>query len=179
MLALCPSCGPVHSGVPSHWMYLDEEHRAFVTTDPRDTDEDRSERAPVVLREDDARTYTFKFVNGLRAMNGRRRLVLDGALTEFAQQGSIELSHNHLPHHHFESESWRSSCGAAGEVQGSPLGWAPGPPDSQVAEILRGMMEEGPGGGHHDALLYEEWRRMGIGLVYPGAQLYFTIDFGR
>jgi uncharacterized protein YkwD len=174
------ACGGVQGvGGVAHWEYADDDHRMYVTTDPRDADEDRHERVPIGVRVDDVRVYTQKFINGIRAMNGRRRLGLDAQLTEFAQQGSIELSRNHLPHHHFETESWRSSSGALSEVQGSHHGWAPGPADTQVAEIVRGMMEEGPGGGHHDAILDPQWRRMGVGIVNPGGLLYFTVDFGR
>jgi hypothetical protein len=169
------------TGIPgrSHWQYIDDEHRAYTVTDPRDWDEDRKERVPVGLRIDDVRVYTLKFINGIRAMNGLRRLVRDPELDEFAQQGSVELSRDHRPHHHFESEGWRSIAGEAGEVQGSPFGWPPAPADTQVAEIVRGMMDEGPGGGHHDTILGPGWRRMGVGVLNPGGQLYFTVDFAR
>ena len=168
----------VPAGV-SHWEYADDQHRVYVTPDPRESREERSDDVPLGSSLDEVRVYTTRFVNGLRAMNGRRRLVLNPLLTEFAQHGSIELSRNHLPHHHFETHPLRASYGAISEVQGSQHGWPPGPADTQVAEILRGMMDEGPGGGHHDAILAEEWRRMGVGIVNPGGQLYFTVDFGR
>jgi hypothetical protein len=47
----------------------------------------------------------------------------------------------------------------------------------QVALLLKIMMDEGPGGGHHDNILSPKYRRVGIGLVYVGDRFYLTNDF--
>lgn len=60
---------------------------------------------------------------------------------------------DHRPHAHFETEAAGCRCGAEAENQGDPHGWAPGPPDTQVSELIEGMFAEGPGGGHYENLL--------------------------
>jgi uncharacterized protein YkwD len=41
------------------------------------------------------------------------------------------------------------------------------------------MIDEGPGGGHHDNMLNPKFRRVGIGLVIDGNELYLTNDFSQ
>jgi len=161
------------------WEHLDSEHRGYMTADPRDTGQDRSSRVGLDADLPAMRHYTLQFINGVRAMNGRGPLFLNTELNAFAQQGSIELSINHIPHHHFEESAFGCGCHAEAENQGSPTGWAPGPVDTQISEMLSGMLAEGPGGGHHDAMLWPEAHKLGVGIVNPGWQMYFTNDFGR
>jgi hypothetical protein len=43
---------------------------------------------------------------------------------------------------------------------------------------LKAMMDEGPGGGHHDNILAASSTRVGIGLIVDDQQqLWFTNDF--
>jgi hypothetical protein len=100
---------------------------------------------------------------------------LDDALDDFAREGSEQLARDHRPHGHFRENAAR--CIDCGECQGAPEGWRQEPVAVQVDEILAGMMAEGPGGGHHDALLSPRWTRMGVGITNPGGVMYFTIDF--
>jgi uncharacterized protein YkwD len=150
-----------------------------MTRDPRENDEDRSAGTDLGADLANLRSYTLHFINGLREMNGRAPLFLNSELNAFAQEGSIELSINHRPHHHFEESALGCGCGAIAENQGAPQGWAPGPVETQIAEILGGMLSEGPGGGHHDAMLSPEWHKLGVGILNPGGRMYFTNDFGR
>ncbi len=170
-----PAIGPPPAG---HWEYLDVDHRGYMTIDPRDGDEDRGPRTDLGFELDSMRSYTLRFINGLRAMNRRSPLFLNAELNAFAQEGSLELSINHRPHHHFEESAFGCGCGALGENQGAPQGWPPGPVDTQIVEMLGGMLSEGPGGGHHDAMLSPAWHKLGVGIVNPGGRMYFTNDFG-
>jgi uncharacterized protein YkwD len=47
----------------------------------------------------------------------------------------------------------------------------------QIDEILALMMDEGPGGGHHDNMLDPRWTRLGVGITNPGGEAYVTTDF--
>jgi uncharacterized protein YkwD len=124
----------------------------------------------------EARVYTLKYINGVRRLNGVGPLVLDADLTAFAQAGSVQLSEDHRIHQHIVDHG--SELGTAcAENQGDPNGWHPAQLEDQIAEILGGMMREGPGGGHHDNILRPEWRRLGVGIVNPGQRMYFTTDF--
>jgi hypothetical protein len=58
-----------------------------------------------------------------------------------------------------------------------PRGWRPGPVGRQIDEILALMMDEGPGGGHHDDMLDPRWTRLGVGITNPGGEAYVTTDF--
>jgi uncharacterized protein YkwD len=124
---------------------------------------------------EEARSHVLTYVNGLRSLNGLGLLERDDALTEFAQEGSLQVSRDHRGHGHFVDRA--DDCRGCGENQSDPRGWRPGPPGRQIDEILSLMMAEGPGGGHHDVLLSPRWTRLGVGIVNPGGDMYLTMDF--
>jgi hypothetical protein len=128
---------------------------------------------------DEARQYTLSRINAIRAQNGRGALVLDSALNQFAQAGSVELSQDHRPHRHFMQQAESCGCDLRAENQGDPTGWMPGPVHTQIDQILQLMMSEGPGGGHYENILNARSRRLGVGIVNPGGALYFTNDFAQ
>ncbi|RYX81212.1 hypothetical protein EON83_25160 [bacterium] len=124
--------------------------------------------------------YNLKQLNVLRARAGVPALKLDAQLNAFARQGSIELMKTHVPHGHFtKADVWKNGFdNNAAENQGDPNGWFPGPLNQSIDQILKAMMDEGPGGGHHDAIINPAFKRVGIGLVKDGnGRLYFTNDF--
>jgi hypothetical protein len=174
----CTGISEYPTDVTPHWEERDGHRMYIAGPDPRTTGEDRTSRVRLTDL-DELRQYTLDLMNGLRRYQRRSPLELDPALNTFAQEGSIQLSIDHRPHAHFESEARRCDCGAEAENQGSPDGWPPGPPDTQITEMLRGMRHEGPGGGHYDALMSPEWTRVGVGILNPGSRMYFTTDFGR
>ncbi|BCM93678.1 hypothetical protein IAD21_05569 [Abditibacteriota bacterium] len=124
--------------------------------------------------------YNLTQLNALRARAGVSALKLDLGLCEFARQGSLELMRTHVPHNHFsKADVWKNGFErAAAENQGDPHGWFPGPVNQSIDQILQAMMDEGPGGGHHDNILNPAYKRVGIGLVKDDSgRLYFTNDF--
>jgi hypothetical protein len=127
---------------------------------------------------DDARAYNLAQINKLRAQNGRAALVLDDALNGFAQAASTELSTDHKPHQYFSDHASSCKCGIMSENQGDWNGWTPGPIHQQIDDILALMMSGGPGEGHHDNILSPQVTRLGVGVVNPGAKMFFTNDFG-
>lgn len=89
---------------------------------------------------------------------------------------------NHIPHQHSsDSDVWATGFeGGAAENQGDPNGWFPGPTEEGINDILQSMMNEGPGGGHHDSIINPKFRRVGIGLVKDvRGKLYLTNDFSQ
>jgi uncharacterized protein YkwD len=123
----------------------------------------------------EARSHTLTYINAMRSLRGLALLELDDALTAFAQEGSDRLARDHRGHGHFIDE--RASCPGCGENQSGARGWRPGPVRRQIDEILAVMMDEGPGGGHHDNILDPKWTRLGVGITNPGGEAYMTTDF--
>jgi uncharacterized protein YkwD len=137
--------------------------------------QDTGERDDASMSVAEGKRYALMYINGLRSLNGVGPLELDAELDAFAQHGSEQLARDHRPHGHLLDE--RSGCPACGETQGDPDGWRPAPLQRQIDEVLAGMMAEGPGGGHHDAILRPEWRKLGVGIVNPGGRVFLTMDF--
>ena len=115
------------------------------------------------------------YINGMRSLHGVALVDLDDALTVFAQEGSDRLARDHRGHGHFIAQG--AACPGCAENQSDPGGWRPGPVRQQIDEILAMMMDEGPGGGHHDIILDPRWTRLGVGLANPGGEAYLTTDF--
>ena len=142
---------------------------------------------PPTSRIDDTAIYAaiqhnLNQLNAYRAKAGAQTLQLDPKLNQFAQQGSLELKQNHQPHGHFARKDIFESgfSGGAAENQGDPNGWPiRGGLNATIDAILRAMINEGPGGGHHDNMLNPKFRRVGIGLVIDGDKLYLTNDFSQ
>jgi uncharacterized protein YkwD len=124
---------------------------------------------------DEARDYVLGYVNGVRKLNAVAPVARDETLDAFAQAGSEQLSQDHKPNAHM-TEHARELRVASAENQGSPEGSRPGPLQDQIAAILLGMMAEGAGGMHHDAMLRPDWRKLGVGIVQRGGRMYFTVD---
>ena len=126
--------------------------------------------------------HNLNQLNAYRAKAGAQALQLDPKLNQFAQKGSLELKQNHQPHGHFQRVDVFESgfSGGAAENQGDPNGWPiRGGLNATIDAILQAMINEGPGGGHHDNMLNPKFRRVGIGLVVDGDKLYLTNDFSQ
>ena len=126
--------------------------------------------------------HNLNQLNAYRARAGAQALQLDPRLNAFAQQGSLELRQNHIPHGHFRRRDVFEAgfTGGAAENQSDPNGWPiRGGLNATIDAILQAMIDEGPGGGHHDNMLNPQFRRVGIGLVMDGNELYLTNDFSQ
>ena len=148
----------------------DYDHDCF-----RDTAKDERARTAPELTIEDARKHALTYVNGARYLKGAVPLELDADLNAFAQEGSEQLSRDHRAHRHIEDNAAR--CAGCAENQGDANGCAPEPLADQIDGALAAMMNEGPGGAHHDNMLDPRWRRLGVGIVNPGGPMYLTIDF--
>ncbi len=129
--------------------------------------------------------YNVDRINAYRAQKGLPALLYDAKISAFARAGSERLSRDHVPHAHFAANQ-RGAPGfgsRSAENQGDERGVPALDPDpsksgkKQVDEMLKLMMDEGPGGGHHDNMMNPRYRRVGIGLVDAGGKLYLTNDF--
>jgi uncharacterized protein YkwD len=131
--------------------------------------------------------YNVEQINKYRKQKGLGRVLYDAKISAFATKGSERLSKDHDAHAHFAA----NAKGAPGfgsrsaENQGDPSGVPSLDPDpvkngkKQIDIMLKLMMDEGPGGGHHDNMMNPRFRRVGIGLVYSGGRLYMTNDFSN
>lgn len=129
--------------------------------------------------------YNVDLVNGYRSRAGVPPLLYDAKVSAFAHQGSQRLASDHVPHAHFAANA-RGAPGfgtRSAENQGDPSGVPPMDADpttsgqKQIGIMMKLMMDEGPGGGHHDNMLNPRYRRIGIGLFTAGGKLYLTNDF--
>jgi uncharacterized protein YkwD len=126
--------------------------------------------------------HNLATINDYRAKAGAPPMTLDDSLNTFAQAGSDALKTTHEPHGHFNhSDLWHSGFqGGAAENQGDPNGWPMhGNLNDTVDAVLKFMMDEGPGGGHHDNILNPKYRKLGVGVVRDGDKLYLTNDFSN
>jgi len=124
----------------------------------------------------DGRDYVLGYVNGIRKLNGAPRIERDDDLDAFAQAGSEQLAIDHRQGAHWAEHAPELKV-RTGEVQGSPDGVAAGTLEDQLASVMLGMTNEGPGGMHHDVLLRREWRKLGVGLTQRAGRTYVTVDF--
>lgn len=131
--------------------------------------------------------FNLDRINEYRAREGLTPLVLDAKLSAFALEGSRESkaggpAHGHIGHaskeeferagftrgYWAENQGWSSR--AASEATANE--------DKQIAGLLQGMMNEGPGGGHHDNILAKGARRLGVGIVMDAdGGITLTNDF--
>jgi hypothetical protein len=129
--------------------------------------------------------YNVDRINAYRAEKGLAPLLFDAKISAFARGASERLSRDHVPHAHFAAHQ-RGAPGfgsRSAENQGDERGVPALDADpvksgkKQIDEMLKLMMDEGPGGGHHDNMMNPRYRRVGIGLVDVGGKLYLTNDF--
>lgn len=56
-------------------------------------------------------------------------------------------------------------------------GW-PGPPGTMIPKCLKSMMDEGPGGGHHDAIVNPKYTKVSCGFAAaPGGAIWAVQNF--
>jgi uncharacterized protein YkwD len=132
---------------------------------------------------DPAVQHNLDVLNMYRAQNNAPALVLSSALNQFATKGTQDLAAGGTAHAHFMAASadgsiWNSGfCGGAGENQAP--GWPLTPDENGAVDaILKAMMDEGPGGGHHDNIVNPAYRSVGVGLVLQSG-LFLTNDFSN
>jgi uncharacterized protein YkwD len=129
--------------------------------------------------------HNLNVLNAYRHRAGLAPVVYDAKISSFAHRGSLQLSKDHTAHAHFRAHAegapgFGSRCG---ENQGDPHGVAPMASDpvtsgkKQIDLMLKLMYDEGPGGGHYDNMMNPKFRRVGIGLAFPGGLFYMTNDF--
>ena len=127
--------------------------------------------------------HNLDTLNMYRAQNGVAPLSYDAELSMFSTTASNQLEATGQAHGYFVQQSssgalWSQGfCSTAAENQAP--GWpVNGDEDATIDAILKAMMDEGPGGGHHDNILAASSTRVGVGLVVDAQQqLWFTNDF--
>jgi uncharacterized protein YkwD len=134
-------------------------------------------------------------INAYRATKNLAPIALDKQLSTFAMAGSVMLSQDHSPHHHFiiagnDGTLWNAGFqGGAAENQGDPHGWTKLSSDpvmnemKQIDAIQKAMFDEGPGTGeahgHYMNMMNPSYHRVGVGLLMVGDSLYLTNDFSQ
>ena len=125
--------------------------------------------------------HNLDALNAYRKEAGSPALVLSDPLNDFATVGSQQLADGGQPHAHFGSTNVfdHGFCSGAGENQAPGWGIDHSDTNATIDGILKAMMDEGPGGGHHDNILNPKFALVGIGLVVRDDGLWFTNDFSN
>jgi len=127
--------------------------------------------------------HNLQTLNMYRAQNGAPALVLDDQLSLFSTTASQMLEATGQAHGYFIQQSSSGALWSQGFCNSAAENQAPGWPvngdeDATIDAILKAMMDEGPGGGHHDNILAASSTRVGMGLIVDAQQqLWFTNDF--
>ncbi|MDB4946628.1 MAG: hypothetical protein JWP97_6162 [Labilithrix sp.] len=128
--------------------------------------------------------YAVERLNAYRAQKGLPPLVYDARLSAFALQGSQRLARDHVPHANMAEHGSAQHFGSrTAENQGDPHGVPALDPDAVksgqkiIDLMLKMMMDEGPGGGHHDNIMNPKLRRVGVGNAVVAGRFYMTHDF--
>jgi hypothetical protein len=195
-LAAFAACAPIALGCASDGASGGEQRRVVVeqtATGTRTTvittrsveAPDPPSRPADPLPADPLVKFNLDRLNEYRARNGAPPLLYDAKISAFALAGSKALAHDHVPHAHFRAHA----DGAPGfgprsaENQGDPEGVPPLAPDAigsgkkQIAEMLKLMFDEGPGGGHYESMMSLKYTRVGVGVFESGGTLFLTNDF--
>jgi uncharacterized protein YkwD len=125
--------------------------------------------------------FTLALLNGYRAQAGVKPLALDATLSQFATDGTSALMATGVAHQHFieaisTAQTTPGLCGLRAENQAP--GWPGSDGKAVVAAMLRAMMDEGPGGGHHDNILNPSYLIVGVSTIATSDGYYLTNDFG-
>lgn len=139
--------------------------------------------APSPGSADQHQQHNLDTLNMYRAQAGVAPLTIDDALNAFSTAAAMDLEATNQAHRYFMQAGqtgaiWQDGfCGSAAENQAP--GWPTnGNEDAVIDAILKAMMDEGPGGGHHDNILASSSTRVGIGLVVDAQnRLWFSNDF--
>jgi uncharacterized protein YkwD len=130
--------------------------------------------------------HNLDTLNAYRAQAGVAPLVLDDQLSTFSVEAASQLEATGQAHGYFMQQGasgalWQQGfCSTAAENQAPawPLSSFGGDEDATVDAILKAMMDEGPGGGHHDNILDPASARVGVGLIVDAEQqLWLSNDF--
>ncbi len=128
--------------------------------------------------------HNVDMLNMYRAQAGVAPLAYDAQLSTFSTTASNELESTGQAHGYFMQQAGSGALWSQGFCSTAAENQAPGWPinggdeDATIDAILQAMMNEGPGGGHHDNILASSSTRVGIGLVVDATQhLWFTNDF--
>jgi uncharacterized protein YkwD len=136
------------------------------------------------INADAAMLHNLDALNAYRAMNGVPALAIDDQLSAFSLTAAMELKASGNAHEYFMKQAgsgqiWKQGfCNGAAENQAPNWPVTGGDVDSVVDKILKLMMDEGPGGGHHDNILDRTMTRVGVGLFVDDTNhLWFSNDF--
>jgi uncharacterized protein YkwD len=132
---------------------------------------------------DQHQQHNLDTLNMYRAVAGVGPLTIDDRLNDFSTAAAMDLEATGQAHRYFMQAGssgaiWQDGfCNSAAENQAP--GWPiNGDEDAVIDAILKAMMDEGPGGGHHDNILAASSTRVGIGLVVDAQNhLWFSNDF--
>ena len=127
--------------------------------------------------------HNLDTLNMYRAQAGVGALAIDAQLSTFSTTASMMLESSGQAHGYFAAQANSGAIWSQGFCSSAAENQAPGWPingdeDATIDAILKAMMDEGPGGGHHDNILAASSTRVGIGLVVDAqGALWFTNDF--
>jgi uncharacterized protein YkwD len=124
--------------------------------------------------------HNLDTLNNYRVQAGAPALAISDELSRFSYEASVAFAQPGAQAHAYFLGAgdciWQDGfCSNAEENQAPD--WPAADVDATIDAILQAMMDEGPGGGHHDNIMDPNNRLVGIGLFLQNGRLWLTNDF--
>lgn len=114
--------------------------------------------------------------NDYRAQLGLAPYTRNSDLEAYAAAGAAyDAEHPSPPHAHFQATAGGGIALAENEIPGWPLA-SYGSVSAVIAGGLAMMWDEGPGGGHHDAMASTSYQRLGCGIHVSAEQYVWLVQ---
>ena len=159
--------------------------RLLAAGDPGSVSERPSRRAgaPAAPRPpDDDLAFCVAETNRYRERHGKAPLRRSSELEAYAATGARYDTAARTPHKHFDDTRGGHLAYAENEClsfHGWSLQYAGGSVRRAIILCLRTFYDEGPGGGHHQNMMMDEYRTLGCAVHVTGGGVTIVQDFGR
>lgn len=125
-----------------------------------------------------AHQFCVDETNRLRELNGRAPVAWSAELEAYANEGA-EYDHARSPHDHFRDTQGGGIAFGENECPHWDLSFGGG----DMVELMRACIDafysEGPGGGHYEIMLSNDYGTLGCGIHQEGSDVTIIQDFGR
>jgi hypothetical protein len=125
-----------------------------------------------------AHEFCVDETNRLRELNGRAPVAWSAELEAYANEGA-EYDHARSPHDHFGDTQGGGIAFGENECPHWDLSFGGG----DMVELMRACIDafysEGPGGGHYEIMLSNDYGTLGCGIYQEGTDVTIIQDYGQ
>lgn len=131
---------------------------------------------------DDDLAFCVAETNRYRARHGKPSLRRSAELEAYAATGARYDTAARTPHKHFNDTNGGKLAYAENQClsfHGWSLRFGGGSVRGTLIKCLRSFYDEGPGGGHYESMMSDEYRTLGCAVHVAGRGVTIVQDFGR